>query len=214
MIQMIQPVIPQLFDSDKYGVSEWISFILCAVAILAASMTIALLVARYANGRYKGNKKKTYLCFAGITALVTITLICFFGFAAITVKGIIFTVILALSSYEDIRTRECDDYLHVMIVIAAFIGIEFSLLPEMLLSAVVTGAVMLLPPLSTRSKIGGADIKFAVACAFMLGLRQGMIGLLSGMTLAILFNEFKKDKKKGFPMIPYMAVGFMTAFFI
>ena len=214
MLQMIRPVIPQLIDSDELGGSQWIYLIICFAAVIIAAIITGLLIARYANGRYKGNKKKTYLCFAGITGITAIMLICFFGCAAITVKGIILSAILALSSYEDIRTRECDDCLHVMIVIAAFIGTDSSSLPGMLISAVVTGAVMLLPLLITKSKIGGADIKFAAACSFMLGLNRGMIGLVSGMTLAVLFNAIKKDKNKGFPMIPYLAVGYMTALFI
>ena len=32
--------------------------------------------------------------------------------------------------------------------------------------------------------------------AFLLGLNRGVIGLLVGMILAVVFNVFKKDKKK------------------
>ena len=73
---------------------------------------------------------------------------------------------------------------------------------------------MLITTLITKSNVGGADIKLAAACSFLLGLSRGIIGLLIGMILAVVCNAFKKDKKKGFPMIPYLAVGTMAAYFI
>ena len=73
---------------------------------------------------------------------------------------------------------------------------------------------MLLTMIISKSNIGGADIKIAAACSFLLGLSRGIIGLFAGTILAVLFNIFKKDKKKGFPMIPYLAVGYMAAFFL
>ena len=100
-----------------------------------------------------------------------------------------------------------------MIVIAAFIGTDLSSIPNMFFSALFAGGIMLITMLITKSNIGGADIKMAAACCFLLGLSRGIIGLLAGMILAVVFNIFKKDKKKGFPMIPYLAVGFMTAYF-
>ena len=150
----------------------------------------------------------------GISFLITLALLCFFGFAAITVKGIILSLVLVFSSYEDIKARECDDYLHLMIVIAALIGAEVSAIPYMLISGVFIGGLMLLPVILTKSTVGGADIKTAAACSFMLGLNRGIIGLLFGTVLAVAFNIFKKDKSKGFPMIPYLAVGYMAAYFI
>ena len=64
--------------------------------------------------------------------------------------------------------------------------------------------------------IGGADIKLSAACAFMLGTVQGMTGLMIGLILAVIINSIKNRKKKheGFPLIPYLAVGFMTAYFM
>ena len=73
---------------------------------------------------------------------------------------------------------------------------------------------MLLTMLISKSNVGGADIKMAAACSFLLGLSRGVIGLLAGMILAVVVNVFKKDKKKGFPMIPYLAAGYMAAYFI
>ena len=184
--------------------------------LLITAVLIAVVLSRYSAEAYKGNKKKATLFFAGITAFVTLMLFCFFGCAATTVKGIIFCLLLAFSSYEDIKTRECENYVHLMIVIAAFIGADMSALPGMLLSALFIGGIMLTTAAVTKSSIGGADIKLSAACAFMLGTVQGMTGLMIGLILAVIINSIKNRKKKheGFPLIPYLAVGFTAAYFM
>ena len=208
---MIRPILPRFYEID---LTNKVGFIVSTVLMTLSVVLIALLVGRFAAGKFDGNKKTTALCFIGVTALTTLALICFFGCAATTVKGIVLSLILVFSSYEDIKKRECDDYLHLMIVIAAFIGTDLSSIPNMLLSGLFAGGLMLLTMLITKSNVGGADIKMAAACSFLLGLSRGVIGLLAGMILAVVVNVFKKEKKKGFPMIPYLAAGYMAAYFI
>ncbi|MCR5635569.1 MAG: prepilin peptidase [Clostridiales bacterium] len=195
-----------------FGTDIWTG--ISAVLILVSAVFASFLASLYAADRYKGNKRKTAIFFMSISFFTALALLCFFGFSAITVKGIILSLVLVFSSYEDIKARECDDYLHLMIVIAALIGNEASSIPYMLLSGVFAGGLMLLPVLLTKSTVGGADIKMAAACSFLTGLNKGIIGLLAGTVLAVAFNIFKKDKSKGFPMIPYLAVGYMAAYFI
>ena len=186
------------------------------IVLLALTVLTAVFISLYASNVYKGNKKKAVLFFTVIAALTALSLFWFFGCAAITVKGIIFCLLLAFSSYEDIKTRECENYVHLMIVIAAFIGTDMSALPGMLLSALITGGIMLATAAVTKSSIGGADIKLSAACAFMLGTVQGMTGLMIGLILAVIINSIKNRKKKheGFPLIPYLAVGFTAAYFM
>ncbi len=208
---MIKPMIP------NFSVLSNGSFAACLglAILLTATVLVAVLLSHYAADRFRGNKKKTAFCFAALALLGAFVTFCFFGFAAITVQGIVFFLILILSSYEDIKTRECDDYLHLMTVIAAFIGTEFTMIPGMFVSALFVGGVMLLAVLITKSSIGGADIKMATACSFMLGFERGVIGLVFGTLLAVVVNLLKsKDRKKGFPMIPYLAVGYATAYFL
>ena len=123
-------------------------------------------------------------------------LFCFFGCAATTLTGIIFFLLLLFSSYEDIRVRECEDYVHLMIVIAAFIGTDMAALPNMILSALLVGGIMLMTTVITKSQMGGADIKLSAACAFMLGTVQGFAGLMLGLTAAIIVNIIKNRKKR------------------
>lgn len=209
MIRPITPFCPPNISEDPLLLVN--GAVLLIMAVLAA-----VFISLYASGTYKGNRKKAVLFFVGITALAALMLLSFFGCAATTLKGIIFCLLLVFSSYEDIKTRECENYVHLMIVIAAFIGTDMSALPGMLLSALIIGGIMLTTAAVTKSSIGGADIKLSAACAFMIGTVQGMIGLMIGLILAVIINSIKNRKKKheGFPLIPYLAVGFMTAYFM
>lgn len=208
---MVRPMIPNFSVLSGGGLAAYIGLTI----LLSGTVLAAVLLSHYAANRFKGDKKKTTFCFAALTLPSAIMMFCFFGFAATTVRGIIFFLILILSSYEDIKTRECDDYMHLMIVIAAFIGTELTEVPGMFVSAMFAGGIMLLTVLVTKNNIGGADIKMAAVCSFMLGFERGVIGLVIGTLLAVVVNLLKsKDRKKGFPMIPYLAVGYAAVYFI
>ncbi len=187
-------------------------FAIKAITILAAAVIAAVFISKFAAERFKGKRKKVTACTLGVTLFTAFFLISIYGAGAIAVKGIILALILSYASYQDIRTRECDDCLSLMVVITALIGRHFSDLPYMILSAMFAGGVMVTSLLLTKSEIGGADIKMAVACSFMCGLTAGVAGLLIGMILAVVFNIAKKKRKKSFAMIPYLACGYMTAF--
>lgn len=208
---MVRPMIPNFSVLSDGGLALYIGLAI----LLTVTAFVAVLLSHYAADRFKGDKKKTTFCFAALTLFSAVMMFCFFGFAATTVRGIIFFLILILSSYEDIKTRECDDYMHLMTVIAAFIGTALTMIPGMFVSAMFVGGVMLLAVLITKSSIGGADIKMAAVCSFMLGFERGVIGLVIGTLLAVVVNLLKsKDRKKGFPMIPYLAVGYAAVYFI
>ena len=212
MNMMIRPVIPEI---SNFSVDNWLA-VSNVVILIAFSVLAAFCVSSFAAHQWKGSKGKTALGFIGITIAFTMLLICFFGCTAITVRGIIFCLILLLSSYSDIRTRECSDWLHVMIAIAAIIGCDFANLPMMIVSAMFVGGIMLMTILIANSDIGGADIKCAVACSFLLGLERGIIALVGGMLIAILLNAFKDKEKRrgGFPLIPYLTAGYLAVYLI
>lgn len=212
MNMMIRPILPYYSSMTQADGFTIVSMLLLLIGAVFAAFCIAM----YAANGQQGEKRKTVLLFMGITAIVTVTMLGFFGCAAVTVRGIILSLILLYSSYSDIRTRECSDYLHLMIVIAAFIGCKAAELPAMILGGVLVGAVMLVPLLTGNRTLGGADIKCSVACAFLLGLKRGLIGLTAGLLLAVIINGIKNRKKKdkSFPLLPYLSVGFTAAYFI
>lgn len=212
MNMMIRPILPYYSSMTQADGFTVVSMLLLLIGAVFAAFCIAM----YAANGQQGEKRKTVLLFMDITAIVTVTMLCFFGCAAVTVRGIILSLILLYSSYSDIRTRECSDYLHLMIVIAAFIGCKAAELPAMILGGVLVGAVMLVPLLTGNRTLGGADIKCSAACAFLLGLKRGLIGLTAGLLLAVIINGIKNRKKKdkSFPLLPYLSVGFTAAYFI
>lgn len=209
---MIRPFVPRTASFDTAGTDSAVS----ASVMLLITVAAAVLLGMAAAKKYEGNKAAATLSFAGIALVAGVACICLFGCAAAAVKGILFSLILVFSSYEDIKTRECGNCLSVMVVVAAFVGTEPASVPMMLLSSLLLGGTVLLTCLIAKGGVGGADIKMTAACAFLLGLPRGIIGLLLGMLLAVAVNAIRnrKDKKKGFPMIPYLAAGFMTAYFI
>ena len=212
MNMMIRPILPYYSSMTQADGFTVVSMLFLLIGVVIAAFCIAM----YAANGQQGEKRKTVLLFMGITALVTVAMLGFFGCAAVTVRGIILFLILLYSSYSDIRTRECSDYLHLMIVIAAFIGCKTAELPAMILGGVLVGAVMLVPLLTGNRTLGGADIKCSAACAFLLGLKRGLIGLTAGLLLAVIINGIKNRKKKdkSFPLLPYLSVGFTAAYFI
>lgn len=215
---MIRPIIPRIPEPSVVASGETAMTILTYIMCLLLASLTAFLVSQYAAEHFKGSKKKTAFAFVGIAVTVSALLLCFFGCAVSAVQGILLCLILAYSSYSDIKTRESDDYLAVMIALTAFIGREVSEIPGMLLSAVVLLIPMLLILIICKGKtIGGADIKLTAACAFLLGISRGIAGLTVGLIIAIVANliiQSKKEKPEGFPMIPYLSAGFMAAYFL
>lgn len=184
-------------------------------SVLTTVLIIAVLLAKYVSKRFGFSKSKTTAIFVVVSLMYTLSLLYFFGVAAITVKGILFLFILLISSSGDLKIRECDDYIHLMIVIAAFIGTEIKQIPGMIMSGIFVMIIMLASVILAKGKMGGADIKLSSACAFLLGLQKGLTGLFIGLLLAIVINLIKgKDKNNGFPLIPYLSFGFGLAFLI
>lgn len=218
MNMIIRPIYPTLPIRPPQISVEMAMLIFNALAFLMLAGAAAFFIGVYTAKRWKADKTKTAVAFVLISVAVTILLLCFFGFAVSTVKGIILCLILLFSSYSDIKTREADDYLHVMILLTAFIGREPTAIPGMLLSAMLITLPLILPVILCKGKvIGGADVKLSIASTFLLGISRGIIGLMAGLTIGVLANliiQTRKNKAEGFPLIPYLATGFMVAYFI
>lgn len=215
---MIQPILPRMPVNPQLFHSEMMVHILTFTLFLAVVGMTAFLISLYASKRFQSEKKKTALIFIGISLAASALLLCFFGCAVSAVQGTLFCLILLFSSFSDIKIRESDDYLAVMIALTAFIGITVSEIPGMLLSAVlITLPILLISIICNGKSIGGADVKLSAACAFLLGITKSFFGLITGLTLGIIVNliiQTRKEKADGFPLIPYLAAGFMLAYFI
>jgi leader peptidase (prepilin peptidase)/N-methyltransferase len=152
-----------------------------------------------------------------VTAIVV--LILRFGIELDAVKGFILFLLLLFAANSDICTREVDDCISMMIAITALIGIQLSSLPLMLLSAVVITLPQLAVAIIKPGTWGGADIKMMAACSFLLGLNKGLFAIIAGLSLAVsctvIINKVqKKDIKKSFALIPYLAIGSFIAYLL
>lgn len=196
--------------------SEWsiLAYVIFAsVVFLGIAILIPFLIGKFAAKKFNGNKPKAITGFVLISLAVALGLFFCFGLTLKTIQGYLFTLILLYASYSDLRTRECDDYLSVMILITAFIDVGISNIIPMLVAGVFTAGMFLLVVLTVSDGIGGADIKLASASVFLLGFGRGIIGLIAGLLLAVLINSLN-SKKIGFPMIPYLTAAFIPAFFL
>jgi pilus assembly protein CpaB len=134
---MIQPILPRMPVNPQLFHSEMMVHILTFTLFLAVVGMTAFLISLYASKRFQSEKKKTALIFIGISLAASALLLCFFGCAVSAVQGTLFCLILLFTSFSDIKIRESDDYLAVMIALTAFIGIKVSEIPGMILSAVL-----------------------------------------------------------------------------
>ncbi len=218
MNMIIRPIYPTLPIRSPQISAETAILIFNVLAFLMLAGTVAFMISLYAAKRWKADKSKTATAFVLIAVAVTILLLCFCGFTMNAVKGILLCLILLFASYSDIKTREADDYLHVMILLTAFISREPTAIFGMFLSALLITLPLILPVVLCKGKvIGGADVKLSIACTFLLGISRGIIGLMAGLTIGVLANliiQTRKNKAEGFPLIPYLAAGFMAAYFI
>ncbi|MDD4415149.1 MAG: A24 family peptidase [Oscillospiraceae bacterium] len=216
-ILMIRPILPPIPPLPDISADNAMQLLSCTVFLLAV-ITTALCISLYASKKWNGDKKKTALAFIGISVAVATLLLCFFGCAVSAVKGILLCFLLVFCSYSDIKSREVSDYLHVMILLTAFINCEISKIPQMVLAAVLVTLPMLIIVILCKGKaIGGADVKLSAACAFMLGITKGYVGLIVGLASGILVNiiiQMRKNKAEGFPLVPYLAAAYMAAYFI
>lgn len=142
-----------------------------------------------------------------------------FGIGMQSIKGLTLFMLLLYASNSDLKTREVNDNISIMIAITALIGIGISNIPLMVLGTICVTIPQLLMATLKPNSYGGADIKIMAACSFLLGLERGLIAIIVGLLLAVLITiTIRKIQKKGlkdtFPIVPYLAIGSFLAFLI
>ena len=132
------------------------------------------------------------------------------------IKGLIFSTILLWAANTDIHTHHASDRLSLMIAIAAFVGASAGDIPNMLAGAVFCFLPQIIVNMLLPDRaVGGADIKISTACGLFLGVTRGAIGLIIGLLISVLYSVIRrkrKDEKQA--LIPYLAAGFIPAYFI
>ena len=208
MRENMLPVIEK-FTGTEYSTA---GFVITAILLLLITGFAGYITGKSAAESFGGNKKKTAVVFT-VTALITMAaLLCFFGASAKAARGGVMCIIMLYAAYEDIKTRECADFLSVMLGITGIMGKEPK---ELILSLIAFAGIILILLISsavTKNGIGGGDVKFAGAVSLVLGFFNTAAALTAGLLIAVIVNKLKKEKS--FPLLPYLAPAFMTAYFI
>lgn len=194
------------------------TFLLLAGVIFCAAVYSAYLVGGYCSKRWDGNDIKTKTVAMLIMGGVSLLSLILFGISMATFQAIILCNIYLFASYSDFKTRELDDSTHCLLIATSLIGCSLVDIPDMLFAGIAVGGVMLLVAVISGGKgVGGADIKLGAASAFLLGAQRGLVGVIVGLLIGVVYNAIqnkRKGTKEGFPLVPYLAIGFMAAFFI
>ena len=202
------PVIEK-FTGTEYSTA---GFVITAILLLLITGFAGYITGKSAAESFGGNKKKTAVVFT-VTALITMAaLLCFFGASAKAARGGVMCIIMLYAAFEDIKTRECGDFLSIMLGITGIIGKEPK---ELILSLIAFAGIILILLISsavTKNGIGGGDVKFAGAVSLVLGFFNTAAALVLGLLAAVVINKLRKQKS--FPLLPYLVPAFMTAYFI
>lgn len=141
-----------------------------------------------------------------------------FGLSLDSLKGFIFSLLLLYAANSDLYTREVTNWVPFSIILIGLIGVELSVIIQKLFAAILITLPQLIIAVRYPNRYGGGDIKVSAACAFVLGIERGIIGLITGLFLAIVctFCNQKVENRKieAIPLIPYLATGFILAYII
>lgn len=199
------PVIEK-FTGTEYSTA---GFVITAILLLLITGFAGYITGKSAAESFGGNKKKTAVVFT-VTALITMAaLLCFFGASAKAARGGVMCIIMLYAAYEDIKKRECADFLSVTLGITGIMGKEPK---ELILSLIAFAGIILISSAVTKNRIGGGDVKFAGAVSLVIGFFNTAAALVLGLLAAVVINKLRKQKS--FPLLPYLAPAFMTAYFI
>lgn len=186
-----------------------------AITLVFISIFIGYIIEKFRSKKFDTTIKKINVIVSPLTMILFLLLS---GFSITpAIKNYILFTILFHASYCDIKSREVDDYISVMIVLTGFIGFkEVNFVPMLLGALVVFLPQIIMTVFSKSIPIGGADIKISTACGFVFGANIGLSSLLIGLLLAVIVNTIvakcKKQKNISFPFIPYYCCGLIGLF--
>lgn len=198
------PILPYKFSFHIF---------LCLCCVLFG-LLIGFAINLYAKKRWK----RTYTFNIIIPTIAAGLLFLIFGFSVTALKGLIFCTMLLYATNSDLSTREVTNWIPFSIALTGLIGVALTDIPYMLLSALFVTLPQLLVAIRKENCYGGGDIKVSAACGFLLGIEKGIWGLIAGLLIAVLctlvVQRIKNKMAEAFPLIPYLAAGFMAAYII
>lgn len=202
----IRPIILSSIDT------ELLWFLPIALASVLLAWATVRRTPEYAKGR------KLNVIAISLMAVLSFWMYLIFGLSVNLLKGILLTDAFLYASVSDFRIRKVPDWVSIVVAALGLVSVPGG---KLLWNAVVGAAAFgffFLAAVISKNKIGGADVKFIAAAMFVCGFPEGLAGLILGLLLSVIGtlirNRKTKSKDKTMPMIPYLAVGFLTAFMI
>jgi len=134
-------------------------------------------------------------------------------------QGMLFSFLLMVASYTDIKRREIPDTICLLIALTGLLRFSF-----VNLLGILVALPFLIAAMIKENSIAGGDIKLTAAVGVVLGFRRGMYGLMIGLTLLVLFyiilvivariRRKQVAKDLSMPLAPFLGIGFMIIYFI
>ena len=190
--------------------------LLTFVPIGLATILLAWVTIRRTPQYAKGRKVNIIgLC---LMAVLSFVLYHIFGVSVNLLKSLFLADAFLFASISDYRIRKVPDWVSVIVALLGIISVSGSNLLWNAVTGIAAFGFFFLTAIFSKNKIGGADVKFIAASMFVCGLNAGLAGLIFGLALSVIGtmirNKKTKSKDKTMPMIPYLSVGFLTAFMI
>lgn len=194
-----------------------IQTILFSIFLLFGSIVAGFIIEKFRSKKFKTVVKKVNIVCSPLI-MILFLLVFKFNFVQVIKYYVLFTILFH-ASYCDIKRREVDDYISVMILLIGLINFNESNFFYMFLGAMFVFLPQIIMTAFSRSvPIGGADIKISTTCGFVFGPHIGLsslcIGLISALIVNTILAKRKKQKNISFPFIPYFFFGLIISFFL
>ena len=190
------------------------TFAFIPIAVAAGFLAYAAL---RRTPKYKKGEKINVIAVTA-AALVSLVMYFLFGTTVTLLKCVLLTTVFLFASFSDIQERSVPDWVSIVIALTWLISVSGSKLLWNAVAGITAFGFFFLAAILSKNKIGGADVKFIAACMFVCGVSEGIAGLILGLMLSVIGtlirNKKTKSKDKSLPMIPYLSVGFLTAYMI
>jgi len=197
--------------------TQTITTVLTALLIVSVSIFIGWILTKVMRSNdFKTNMIANLI----LSGALSLALYFRYGLSVTLIQGLLLLFVLLYASCSDITTYTMDDYLWVMIIMLGLCSISMVGLPSMLIGALMVFVPqILISTFNTNMSQGGADIKLSTAIAFLLGWQKGLLAFILGLIIAVVFiSVYRKikneEKKKSFPLIPFLAIAAMGVFYL
>ncbi|PKM68926.1 MAG: prepilin peptidase [Firmicutes bacterium HGW-Firmicutes-2] len=138
--------------------------------------------------------------------------------ANVMIQVILFMILLSAAAYVDIKKREIPDGICVAIVLVSLLDFN----PVHLLGVIAALPLLIVARIDSTG-LGGGDIKLTAAAGLVLGFEKATIGLIVGLVIILVIHmilylfrttQSREAKPKGYPLAPFLMVGFISTYFI